>query len=216
MAKAPQPQGYHQSGIALLRDYVAEATGAPGSTRGGSSRRWLSTIAWATSMTPMAVVLRMVAQHLEGSICIDCMAGHQDPLRLLDRGPPPKRSLQAVVLGETLQCDVDRALELGRGVLDDVRKHAPLGGLVHVGGILGRQQCDHRAGRLADDLGDQVEGMLGVQTQSHQCDVGPLSGCHGADFLDVDLTCDHLVPEPGHDLGEQFEPLALLVRDQDT
>ena len=58
--------------------------------------------------------------------------------------------------------------------------------------------------------------MLGVQTQSDECDVGPLSGCHGADFLDVDLTCDYLVPEAGNDLGEQFEPLALLVRDQDT
>ena len=35
------------------------------------------------------------------------------------------------------------------------------------------------------------------------------------DFLDVDLAGDHVVPEADHDLGEQLEPVALLVRDQD-
>ena len=163
-----------------------------------------------------AVVLRVVAQHLERSVGIDGVAGHQDPLRLLDRRATPERALQAVVLGEALQGDVDRALQLLRGVLDDVRKHAPLGGFVDVAGVLGRQQRDHRAGGLADDLGDQVEGMVGVQAQPDQCDVGPLSGGHRADFLDVDLAGYHLVPQSGYDLSEELEPLALLVRDQDT
>jgi hypothetical protein len=85
-----------------------------------------------------------------------------------------------------------------------------------VAGVLGRQQRNHRAGGLADDLGDQVERVIRVQTEPDQRDVGPISGGHRADLLDVDLACDHLVPEPGHDLGEQVEPLALLVRDQDT
>ena len=58
--------------------------------------------------------------------------------------------------------------------------------------------------------------MLGVQAKPDQRDVGPLAGCHRADLRDVDLACDHLVPEPGHDLCEQLEPLAFLVGDQDT
>src|SRR5947207_954712 len=51
----------------------------------------------------VAVVLRVLAQHPERSIGVDCVPGHQDPLRLLDQGPAPERALQAVVLGEALQ-----------------------------------------------------------------------------------------------------------------
>src|SRR5689334_3641416 len=58
--------------------------------------------------------------------------------------------------------------------------------------------------------------MIGVQPQPDQCDVRPLPRRHRAHFLDVDLAGYHLVPQPGHDLGEQLESLALLVRDQDT
>ncbi len=35
-------------------------------------------------------------------------------------------------------------------------------------------------------------------------------------LLDVDLAGDHVVPEPDDDLGEQLEPVAPLVRDQDA
>jgi hypothetical protein len=35
-------------------------------------------------------------------------------------------------------------------------------------------------------------------------------------FLDVGLAGDHLVPESGHDLREQLEPVAPFVRDQNT
>ena len=59
-----------------------------------------------------AVVLRVVAQQLERLVGVDRVTCHQDPLRLLDRGPAPERSLEAVVLGEALQRDVDRALQL--------------------------------------------------------------------------------------------------------
>ena len=37
-----------------------------------------------------------------------------------------------------------------------------------------------------------------------------------SDLSDVDLAGDHLVPEPGHDLSEQLEPVTALVRDQDA
>src|ERR1051325_8566714 len=71
-----------------------------------------------------AVVLGVVAQHLEGAVGIDRMAGHQDALCLLDQRATAERALQAVVLGEPLQGDVDRALELFRGGVDDVGEDA--------------------------------------------------------------------------------------------
>jgi DNA-binding NarL/FixJ family response regulator len=114
------------------------------------------------------------------------------------------------------QRDVDRALQLLGATVDDVGEHAALGRLVHVGGVLGRQQRDHRAGRLADDLRDQLQRVLGVQTQPDQRHIGPLPGGHRPHLLDVDLARDHLVPQPGHDLGQQLQPLPPLVRDQDT
>jgi hypothetical protein len=158
----------------------------------------------------------VVAQHPERLVGIDCVAGHQDSFRLLDHRPAPERSLQAVVLGETLQGDVDRALQLLGGGVDDVGEDAPLGSLVDVGRVLRREQRNYRAEGLADDLGDQIESVLGVEAEPHQRDIRSLPGRHRADLLDVDLAGNHLVPEPGHNLGQQFEALALLVRDQDT
>ena len=60
----------------------------------------------------VAVVLRVGAEHLERPVCVDRVARHQDPLRLLDHGPASERPLQVVVFGEALQRDVDRALQL--------------------------------------------------------------------------------------------------------
>jgi hypothetical protein len=71
-------------------------------------------------------------------------------------------------------------------------------------------------GRLADDLGDQIECVLGAEPEADERDIWTLSRGRGADLLDVNLTCDHLVAQPSHDPGEQFEPLPLLVRDQDA
>jgi hypothetical protein len=51
----------------------------------------------------VAVVLRVVAQHLERPVGVYSMAGHQVPLRQLDRRPAAERALQAVILGEALQ-----------------------------------------------------------------------------------------------------------------
>ena len=85
-----------------------------------------------------------------------------------------------------------------------------------VGGVFGREQRDHRTGCLADDFRDQFERMLGVQAEPDQRDVGPLPGGHRPDLLDVNLARNDLVPEPGHDPGQQLEPVPLLVRDQYT
>jgi hypothetical protein len=89
------------------------------------------------------------------------VAGHQDPLGLLDRGSAPERSLQAVVLGEALQRNVDRARELSGIVVEDVGEDPALGRFVHVGRVLGREERDHGARGFADDLVDQGERVLG-------------------------------------------------------
>jgi hypothetical protein len=43
-----------------------------------------------------------------------------------------------------------------------------------------------------------------------------LSSRHRADCSDVDLAGDHLVAEPGDDLGEELKPVSPLVRDEDA
>lgn len=55
-----------------------------------------------------------------------------------------------------------------------------------------------------------------MQAEPDQSDIGPFPGSNRADLLDVDLARDHLVPETGHDLGEELEPLSLFVGDQDA
>ena len=84
------------------------------------------------------VPLRVRAEQLERLLRVDGVPGHQDPLRLVDRGPPPERSLQAVVLAEALERDVDRARELLRRCGDDVGEDPALGRLVDVLRLGGR------------------------------------------------------------------------------
>ena len=57
-----------------------------------------------------AAALRVLAQHCEGRFGVACVTRHQDALRLLDDGAATERALKAVVLGEALQRDLDRAL----------------------------------------------------------------------------------------------------------
>ena len=104
----------------------------------------------------------MVAKHLERTVCIDSVSGHQDPLRLLDRRAAPERTLQAVVLREPLKRDVDRARQLLRRAVDDVREDAALRRLVYVGGVISREQRDNRARRLVHDRRNQIERVVGM------------------------------------------------------
>ena len=87
---------------------------------------------------------------------------------------------------------------------------------MHVGRVLRGEQRNHRAGGFADDLRDQLERMFRGEAEPDECDIRSLSSGDRPDFLHVDLTGDHLVPEPGHDLGEQLEPVAPLVCNQDA
>jgi hypothetical protein len=104
------------------------------------------------------VNVRTVA--LERLLRIDTVARHQDALRLLDHSAAPECALQVVKLREPLQGDVDRALELLRGGVHDVGEDAALGRFEHIRRIADRQERDHRARRLTDDLGDQRQSVL--------------------------------------------------------
>ncbi len=129
---------------------------------------------------------------------------------------PPERALEALILPEALQRDVDRALQLLGRAVDDVGEDAARRRRADVGRIVGVQDRDHRTGGLADDLRDQLEGMRGTRPEPDQRDVRVLPGRDRPHFLDVDLTRDHVVTEPDHHPREQLEPVALLVRDQDA
>src|SRR5579859_39594 len=189
--------------------------GAACATAGGSRRRWLSTTAAATSLSLRPLCWewsRSISK--AGSAAIEWRAIRiPSPAR---SSPAARTPLQALVLAEALQGDVDRALQLLRGAVDDVGEHASLRRLVHVAGIAGVQDRNHRAGGLADDLGDQLESVVGARPEPDQCDVGMLPGRDLPDLLDVDLTGDHVMPQPDHHLRQQLQPIAPLARDQDT
>src|SRR6185437_10702500 len=163
-----------------------------------------------------AVVLRMAPEHVEGAIGIEGVARHQDAFGLLDQRAAPEGALEALVLREALQRDVDRALELLGIAVNDVGEDATLGCLMYVCRVLRGEQRDHRAGGLAHDLRDQLEGVLRAQPETDERDVRLFPRGHRTDLFNVDLASDHVVPELRDDLRQQLEPLALLVRDQDT
>jgi hypothetical protein len=78
----------------------------------------------------LPAVARVVAQHLEGLPLVDLVALHEDALGALGLRAAAERALQVVVLGEAPEGDVERALQLLRGAVDDVGEDAALGGLV--------------------------------------------------------------------------------------
>ncbi|HEV8565139.1 MAG TPA: hypothetical protein VGR41_09490 [Actinomycetota bacterium] len=76
------------------------------------------------------------------------------------------------------------------------------------------EENDHRAGRLLDDLLDQLERMGGAFPESDERDVGLLPGRHGADIGDVDLPSNHLVSKPSDDRRDERQAVLSLVRDE--
>jgi hypothetical protein len=140
----------------------------------------------------------------------------EDAFGLLDQRASAEGALEALVLREALQRDVDRALQLGGISVNDVGEDSAPSCFVHVCGILRGEQGDHRAGGLAHDLRDQLEGMLRAQSETDERDVRLLPCRDGADLFHVHLASDHVVSEPSDDPRQQLEPLAPLVRDQDA
>jgi hypothetical protein len=158
----------------------------------------------------------VLAQHREGGGLVDAVTLHQDALGALGQRPAPERRFEVVVLGEAAKDDVDRALPvLGVGVAD-VGEDAALRRLPDELGIARVQKHDHRAGRLAHDLVDQLQRVLGALPETDERDVGPLACGDGTDVGDLDLARDHLVPEGHDDRSDEGEAVLALVRDQDA
>ena len=67
-----------------------------------------------------------------------------------------------------------------------------------------------------DDLGYQLERVLGAQSKPDERNVRMFSRRHRAHFFHVNLAGDDLVAEARHDSGEQLEPVLALVRDQNA
>ena len=76
------------------------------------------------------------------------------------------------------------------------------------------EQRNHRAGRLADDLGDHVERVLATDAEPDEGQVRMLALGRRCHVCDLELTRDHLMAEPGDDLGDPLEPILALVRNQ--
>jgi hypothetical protein len=78
------------------------------------------------------------------------------------------------------------------------------------------KQRDHWTRRLAHDLADQIESMLRARPEPDERKIGLFSRGNDANLSDEDLARDHLVSETGDDLGQELEPVAPLVGDEDT
>src|SRR4029077_6618710 len=124
--------------------------------------------------------------------------------------------LQVVVLREALQGDIDRALKLVGGGVYEVGKDAAFGSLADVGRIPRLEQGEHGTAGLADDLLDQLERMFGGQTEADESDIWLLACGDLADCGDVDLSGDGFVPKSGDEQRQKLEPVAALVRDQNS
>ena len=142
------------------------------------------------------------------------MALHQDPLRPLGDRAPLERALQVAELGEAPQDDLDRVLPLLRLAVGDVGEDAALRRLEHEFGVGRVEERDDRAGRLVDDLLDQLERVLGALAETDERDVGMLARRHRPDLADLDLGSDHLVPEAGDDGRDVGETILALVGDE--
>jgi hypothetical protein len=56
--------------------------------------------------------------------------------------------------------------------------------------------------------------VFGAFPETDQRDVGSLAGAHRAEVCDLDLACDHLVPQRHHDRRDQSQAILALVGDK--
>ena len=68
----------------------------------------------------------------------------------------------------------------------------------------------------ADDPVDQFQSVLRALPEADEGHIRALSGGRGADILNVDLACDHLVSEANDDRCDERQSVLALVGDQDA
>jgi hypothetical protein len=81
--------------------------------------------------------------------------------------------------------------------------------------MIGRmEERDDRAGRLVDDLLDQLQRMLRALAEADERNVWVLARCHRPHLAHLDLRDEHLVPEPGDDGRDIGKTILALVGDE--
>jgi GTP-binding protein LepA len=154
----------------------------------------------------------MLAQHLERVLFVDRMALHQDPLGALGKGAALERSFEVTVLGEPPEDDLDRALPVLWVAVGDVGEDAAFCRLDHEFRIRFVQKRNNRAGSFVDDLLDQLERMLRALSEADERYIRLFAGGHRSNLADLDLRCNHLVPEAADDFGDNDQSVLALVR----
>src|SRR5215207_3347160 len=157
----------------------------------------------------------LVTQHLERALLVGRVPLHQDALGPLGDRAAGERALEALVLGEPRQHDVERALQRRRVHAErDVGEDPSLGGLADEGLVLEVEDRDHRARGLGDDPSDEVERALRALSDDDDRGVGANGRARRRDLAEVRLPHD-LVTELGHALADLVEAVPLPVRDED-
>jgi hypothetical protein len=96
-----------------------------------------------------AVVLGMVAEHRERLVGADRLAGIRTPFACSIRARRPNASSRLWYSVKRCKSYVDRALQLSRGALDDVREHTTLRRLVDVcGACVAMRSLKSSGGRI--------------------------------------------------------------------
>jgi hypothetical protein len=81
--------------------------------------------------------------------------------------------LEVVELGEAPQGDIECAREVARVVVDDdVGEDPAFGGFVDVGGVGRVEDSDDGGSRFGDDGGNEFEGVVAVEAEADEGDVG--------------------------------------------
>jgi hypothetical protein len=157
---------------------------------------------------------RSVSQHRERFVVLDSVALHEDALGTLDQCAPAERAPKLVILRESPQDDVDRALPVVDVFVADVGEDAAFGCLADEAGVASVEQDDDRTGGFANDPVDEIECVGPVGAKPDKRDVGAFSRGDHADVFDLDLAGDDLVAQLHDDLRDEGETILALVGDE--
>lgn len=140
----------------------------------------------------------MAPEHLERLVIADPVALHQDALSTLGDCSTLERPLEPVVLGETPEHDVDRALHLTELFASDVGEDASLRGFLDELAILHVEDGDHRAGSLVYQKVDRRKSGGRPVSHDHQRHVWSLELGEASHLGQRRLPGDDLMAQVGN------------------
>jgi len=156
----------------------------------------------------------MVAEHRECLVLFDLMTLHQDPLGALGGRAPLERAFQVPKIRKAAQDYLDRVLPLLGLAVGDVGEDTALRGFEDEFMIGCVKESHDRAGRLVDDLLDQLQRMLRALAEADERNVWVLTRGHCPDLAHLDLRDEHLVPKPSDDGRDSGKTILALVGDE--